>query len=58
MIFYSDKQDLFERQAFEDDGVYDWDLLKKQQEQGTLLYHDHTSYPSIYQHASLHNSLR
>ena len=28
-------KDLFERQAFEDDGVYDWDLLKKQQEQGT-----------------------
>ena len=27
-------KDLFERQAFEDDGVYDWDLLKKQQEQG------------------------
>ena len=27
-------KDLFERQAFEDDGVYDWDMLKKKQEQG------------------------
>jgi hypothetical protein len=26
-------KDLFERQSYEDDGVYDWDILKKQQEQ-------------------------
>ena len=29
-------KDLFERQAFEDDGVYDWDMLKKKQEQGNI----------------------
>mmetsp|Transcript_12940 Transcript_12940/g.12568 ORF Transcript_12940/g.12568 Transcript_12940/m.12568 type:complete len:390 (+) Transcript_12940:206-1375(+) len=27
-------KDLFERQSYEDDGIYDWDVLKKQQEQG------------------------
>lgn len=27
-------KDLFERQALEDDGLYDWDVLKHQQEQG------------------------
>ena len=27
-------KDLFERQAFEDDGVYDWDMLKRKQEKG------------------------
>jgi hypothetical protein len=27
-------KDLFERQGFEDDGVFDWDLLKKQKEAG------------------------
>lgn len=36
-------KDLFERQGFVDDGLYDWDLLKKQQETGV-----HPSgYPSI-----------
>lgn len=28
-------KDLFERQGFEDDGIFDWDILKKQKEQGT-----------------------
>lgn len=28
-------KDLFERQGFEDDGIFDWDVLKKQKEQGT-----------------------
>ena len=27
-------KDLFDRQGFVDDGLYDWDILKKQQEQG------------------------
>lgn len=27
-------RDLFERQSFEDDGVFDWDIIKKQQQQG------------------------
>lgn len=27
-------KDLFERQGFEDDGIFDWDILKKQKEQG------------------------
>jgi hypothetical protein len=31
-------KDLFERQAFEDDGVYDWDIIKKQQEKGATSY--------------------
>ena len=31
-------KDLFERQAFEDDGVYDWDMLKKKQEQGKYIH--------------------
>jgi hypothetical protein len=31
-------KDLFERQAFEDDGVYDWDVIKKQQEKGAAPY--------------------
>lgn len=26
-------RDLFERQSFEDDGVFDWDIIKKQQQQ-------------------------
>ena len=43
-LFMRMNQDLFERQAFEDDGVYDWDLLKKQQEQGTHLYHSNHVY--------------
>ncbi len=25
-------RDLFERQSFEDDGVFDWDIIKKQQQ--------------------------
>jgi hypothetical protein len=25
-------KDLFERQGFEDDGIFDWDILKKQKE--------------------------
>ena len=28
-------KDLFERQGFEDDGIFDWDILKKQKEQGS-----------------------
>jgi len=27
-------KDLFERQGFEDDGIFDWDILKKQKDQG------------------------
>jgi hypothetical protein len=27
-------RDLFERQSFEDDGVFDWDIIKKQQQAG------------------------
>merc|ERR1712070_1008072 len=27
-------KDLFDHQGFVDDGLYDWDVLKKQQEQG------------------------
>lgn len=30
-------RDLFERQAFEDDGVFDWDVIKKQQQTGVQL---------------------
>jgi len=28
-------RDLFERQSFEDDGVFDWDIIKRQQMAGT-----------------------
>jgi hypothetical protein len=30
-------KDLFERQGFEDDGIFDWDILKKQRDQGVTL---------------------
>jgi len=28
-------RDLFERQSFEDDGVFDWDILRKKQQQAS-----------------------
>ncbi len=40
-------KDLFDRQAFEDDGQYDWDVLKRRQEQDSSLPADSLPHPPL-----------